>query len=207
MFKNKMVLVAGGGGFIGSHVVQKMIDLGAKVRATVHNKSCVIFNDDVEYVRCDLTQKRDCISATSGVDFVFMCAANTQGAAVVEHTPMAHVPPHVLMNTLMLESAYEANVKKFLFISSNAVYPVTDYPVSEPEMMSGDLFEKYYCVGWMKRFSEILCEMYATKINNPMSVVIVRPANAYGEYDNFDLSTSHVLPALIRKAVERHDPM
>ena len=49
--------------------------------------------------------------------------------------------------------------------------------------------------------------MYATKIANPMKVCVVRPANIYGEFDDFEWETSHVIPALIRKVVERHDPL
>ena len=59
----------------------------------------------------------------------------------------------------------------------------------------------------MKRFTEIVCEMYATKISKPMKICVVRPANIYGEYDDFEWETSHVIPALIRKVVERHNPL
>ena len=111
------------------------------------------------------------------------------------------------MNTLLLDAAYTAGVKKFLFLSSNTVYPAVDHPVKEDEMVPGNVFEKYYCVAWMKQFSEILCRMYAEKIEKPMKTVIVRPANIYGPYDDFEWETSHVLPALMRKVVERHDPI
>ena len=59
----------------------------------------------------------------------------------------------------------------------------------------------------MKRFTEILCQMYAEKIRKPMKTVVVRPANIFGPYDDFEWETSHVVPALIRKVVERHDPI
>jgi len=134
-----------------------------------------------------------------GAEYVFMCAANTSGAAVMDKTPLAHVTPNVVMNTLMLDAAYSAKVRKFLFISSNTVYPAVDHPVAEDEMVPGDLFEKYFCVGWMKQFTEILCRMYAEKIRTPMQMVVVRPANIYGPDDDFEWETSHVLPALIRK--------
>jgi GDP-L-fucose synthase len=110
------------------------------------------------------------------------------------------------MNLLMLEAAYAAGVKKFLFISSNTVYPVTDYPVKESDV-TNEFFEKYFIVAWMKRFTELACEMYATKIAKPMKTVVVRPANIYGEQDDFEWETSHVIPALIRKVVERQDPL
>lgn len=207
MFKGKNVLVAGGTGFVGVNLIHKLLLQGTHIRATLHKKEPVIVDDKIEYIKCDLTRKEDCQRAVKGVDYVFMCAANTSGAAVMEKTPLAHVTPNVIMNTLMLEATYKAKVKKFLWLSSNSVYPVTDHPVKENEMMKGDLFEKYFCVGWMKRFTEILCQMYASKIKNPMKTVVVRPANVYGPYDDFEWETSHVIPALIRKVVERHDPV
>jgi hypothetical protein len=135
-----------------------------------------------------------------------MCAANTSGAAVMAKTPLAHLTPNILMNVSMLDAAYQAGVKKFLFISSNTVYPLADYPVKESDV-TNEFYEKYFIVAWMKRFTEIVCEMYATKIANPMKVCVVRPANIYGEFDDFEWETSHVIPALIRKVVERHDPL
>lgn len=207
MFKNSKVLVVGGAGFVGANLINRLLELGAEITATLHKKSAVVEDNRIKYLKCDLTNAKDCEEVVGGVEYVFMCAANTSGAAVMETRPLVHVTPNVIMNTLMLDAAYKAGVKKFLFISSNTVYPPTDYPVKEDEMFKGDLFEKYFCVGWMKRFTEILCQMYATKIQNPMKTVVVRPANIYGPYDDFDWETSHVIPALIRKVVERHQPI
>jgi GDP-L-fucose synthase len=151
-------------------------------------------------------QAEDCRRVCEDMEYVFLCAANTSGAAVMEKTPLAHLTPNLIMNARMLEAAYAAGVKKTLFISSNTVYPVSDQPVKE-EDVKNEFFDKYFIVAWMKRFTEIMCEMYATKIRKPMQMVIVRPANAYGPGDKFDWETSHVLPAMIRRVVERHDPI
>jgi len=207
LFKDKKVLVAGGTGFIGSNLIKRLLNIGANIRCTVHNRSPQILDRKIEYIGCDLRKPEDCNRATHKVDYVFMCSANTSGAAVMDKDPLAHVTPNVIMNSLILKSAYESNVKKLLFISTNTVYPPFEHAVKENEMMNGDLFEKYFCVGWMKRFSEILCEMYASKIKNNMPIVVVRPGNAYGEHDNFNLESSHVLPALIRKVVEKQNPI
>lgn len=206
IYKNANILVAGGTGFVGVNLIQRLLSLGAKVRATIHRRAPVIENDLIEYVQADLTKPEDCRRAVENMDYVFMCAANTSGAAVMEKTPLVHLTPNLIMNALMLEASHEANVKKFLFISSNTVYPVTDNPAKENDVIN-EFYDKYFIVAWMKRFSEIMCEMYATKIKKPMTTIVVRPANIYGPYDDFAWETSHVLPALIRRVVERHDPI
>jgi GDP-L-fucose synthase len=206
MYKRAKILVAGGTGFVGVNLIQRLLSLGATVRATIHRRTPVVKNDLIEYVQADLTKPEDCRRAVEGTDYVFLCAANTSGAAVMEKTPLVHLTPNLIMNALMLEASYEANVKKFLFISSNTVYPLTDQPAKEADVIN-EFYEKYFIVAWMKRFSEIMCEMYATKIKKPMTTIVVRPANIYGPYDDFAWETSHVIPALIRRVVERHDPI
>lgn len=206
-FHGKKVLVAGGAGFVGTNIIFRLLDSGAYVRATLHNKPPQINDSRIEFLQGDLRDEKFTHLAAAGIDYVFMCAANTSGAAVIERTPLAHVTPNVIMNALMLKAAYEAGVKKFLWISSSIVYPVTDHAVSEDEVVFGDLFHKYFFAGWMKQFGEVLCEMYAKRIGNPMPVVVVRPANLYGEYDDFEWETSHMVAALVRRVVERHNPI
>ncbi len=204
-FKGRRVLVAGAAGFVGTHLVQRLIDLGSEVRGTLFFKPPQRTDSRVEYVNCDLTKPEDCLVVTKGVDFVFMAAANSSGAGVMEKTPLVHLTPNVVMNAHMLAAAYENEVKKFCFISSNTVYPVTDFAVKEKDT-NYEYFDKYFIVGWMKRFSEIMCEMYAEKIKTPMQTVVVRPGNLYGPFDKYTWKESKVLAALIRRATERHDP-
>jgi len=206
LFKNKNVLVAGGSGFVGVNLIKRLLDLGANVNATLHIKGPVLDDPRINYIQGDLQIPKDCSAAVKGIDYVFMCAANTSGAAVMAKTPLAHLTPNIMMNISMLDAAYKAGVKKFLFISSNTVYPLTDFAVQESDV-TNDFYEKYFIVAWMKRFTEIVCEMYATKIDKPMKVCVIRPANIYGEFDDFEWETSHVIPALIRKVVERHNPL
>jgi len=206
MFSGANVLVAGGAGFVGTNLIQRLLSLGANIRATVHRKAPVIQDKRIEYIRCDLTKMEDCREVVSDMDYVFMCAASTSGAAVIQSTPLVHVTPNIVMNAQMLEAAYFAKVKKFVWLSSNAAYPPSgNRPVKEEELLDGDPYETYFGVAWMKRYTEILCRMYSEKLKNPMATVVLRPSNIYGPYDDFEFETSHVMAALIRRVVERHN--
>ena len=208
MFSGSKVLVAGGAGFIGVNVIYRLLSLGANVRATIHRKEAVIRDERIDYVTCDLTRMDDCIKVVTDMDYVFLCAANTSGAAVIKSTPLVHVTPNILMNAQILEAAYFARVKKFIWLSSNAAYPPSDDRlVKEEEMFDGDPYDIYFGVAWMKRYTEILCRMYSEKLKNPMATVVLRPSNIYGPHDDFAFETSHVMAALIRRVVERHDPI
>lgn len=205
MFHGKNVLVAGGSGFVGANLLKRLLGTDAQIRATLHNKPPVIQDDRIEYVTCDLRQEEDCLRVCQDVDYVFLCAAVTAGASIIQNRPLSLLTPNVLINLKVLEAAYACGVTKVLFISSNTVYPALDFPMAEGDV-THEFFGKYFVVGWMKRFCESACEMYATRIPKPMNTVVVRPANIYGPLDDFEWETSHVLPALIRRVVERHQP-
>jgi len=201
-------LVTGGAGFIGTNLIARLRAEGARVRATVHRSPPTEVADGVEYVTADLTRPEDCARAVDGVDYVFHCAANTSGAAVMVKTPLVHVTPNVVMNAHLLDAAHAAGVTRFLFVSSGAAYPPTDdRPVEEEEMFAGEPYPTYHPVAWMKRYAEILCETYARRVQPAMSTVVVRPSNVYGPHDKFDFATSHVTAALLRRVVERHSPL
>jgi GDP-L-fucose synthase len=201
------VLVTGGAGFLGSHLVEGLRRGGCRVRATVHHRPAVVEDPAITYVAADLERLEDCRRAVAGVDTVVHCAANTSGAAVMVRTPLVHVTPNVVMNTQLLDAAYGAGVTRFVFVSSGAAYPPTgSRPVDEDEMFDGEPYPAYYPVAWMKRYAEVLCEMYARRLTPPMPTVVVRPSNVYGPRDKFDPGTSHVTAALIRRVVERQRP-
>ena len=199
-------LVAGGAGFLGTNLIKRLTALGVNVRATLHKSNAQIEDNNIQWVSTDLTNKEDCLKACQNIDVLIISAAFTAGAMVIEKSPLSLLTPNLIMNTLLLEAAYESGVKKVVFISSNTVYPVSDLAMKETDV-TGDYFHKYHIVASMKRYSEQICQMYGEKIANPMDVTVIRPGNMYGPYDDFEWETSHVLPAFIRRVVERHQPI
>ncbi len=207
-FSGKKVLVAGGAGFLGTNLALALARRGARLRLTTHRAPLQAEFPGAEVLALDLREADACARAVEGMDYVFLCAAHTSGAAVIRQTPLVHVTPNVLINTLMLEAAHRARVKRFCFVSSGAAYPPTgDRPVGEAEMFDGDPADVYFAAGWMKRYAEVLCRTYAEKIADPMPTVVVRPSNVYGPHDKYDFAVSHVTAALIRRVVERQRPL
>lgn len=207
-FKDKKVLVAGASGLIGSNLITRLLDEGAVVRASINRRLPLITDERIEYVTADLTRGGECRRIVEGAELVFLCAAYTTGAADVVKTPLAHVTPNILINTQMLEAAHQAGVKKFVWLSSSTAYPPSgERRIREEEMFDGDPHPKSFFAGWMKRSMEVLCRMYGEKIAKPMTTIVLRPTNVYGINDKFDPAISHVIPALIRKVVERQDPI
>jgi GDP-L-fucose synthase len=206
--KNQPVLVTGGAGLVGSNLIPKLIREGANVRATLHHTMPGVSNGKVEYLTCDLTRVEDCEKAVDGIRYVFHCAAKSAGAATTAATPMAQVNPNLVMNTQMLAAAYAARVGKFLWLGSTTAYPLTgNRPVKEEQIFSAEPYEKYFFVGWEKRMMEILCKMYGERLPKPMTTIVLRATNIYGPNDDFKPETSRVTAALIKKVVERQDPI
>lgn len=202
------VLVTGAAGFIGSNLTARLLSSGADIRATFHKKRPAIRERGIEYIGADLTDADACRRLVKGIDYVFMCAASTSGAAVIASEPLVHVTPNIVMNSRMLEASYLAGVKKFVWMSSSVGYPPSGRrAVKEREFFDGDPPDVYFASGWMKRYTEILCRMYSEKLRRHLPTVVLRPSNIYGPRDKFDLEKSHVTAALVRKVVERHNPI
>ena len=108
----KKVLIAGGAGFIGTNLALALAERGAHLRLTTHTKPLQVAITGAETLAVDLRQPDQCARTVEGMDYVFLCAAHTSGAAVIRTTPLVHITPNVLINTLMLEAAHRAGVAK-----------------------------------------------------------------------------------------------
>ncbi|MBA4373145.1 MAG: hypothetical protein C0402_09835 [Thermodesulfovibrio sp.] len=203
-YEGKSVLVTGGSGFVGAHIVQELLRQRAEVRVSVHERPLPFNDDRVSVVRADLTRQEDCLRAVRDVDFVFHAAGAVSGAAVTPAEAVAGITANLVLTAQMLQAAASASVERFLLFSSSTVYPVVDHPVKEDEAWEAPPHPSYEGYGWMRRYFEKLAGFVASKTT--MKLAVVRPTAVYGRLDNFDPRTSHVVSALIRKAVERATP-
>ncbi len=204
IYSDKKILVTGGAGMIGSHIVEELLARGARVRITQHNRPHP-FDNKVEVVTGDLLSMDFCRAAVSGVDFVIHAAGFTGGVGQVTLEPVATFTNNLLMNTQILEASRLEGVKRFGLLSNSSVYAASSEALKE-DAAWGDSIRGVAenPTGDVKRIAELQCKVYADSA--AMKIGIVRGGNGYGPRDYFDMERSHVLPALIRKAVSRQNP-
>lgn len=207
--KDSKILITGASGLVGQNLINHLLKNGyTNLTATIHKKYPRQLHNEVDYVLSDLGTYEGCKQITSGIDVVFHCAASTSNAVDTVHDPLAHVTPNVAMNNFLIDASYRNNVKKYIFISSSTVYPPKgDEPVKETDFLFDEPYPVYFPVGWMKRYAEVQCELYSKYLPNPMTTIVVRPANLYGPHDKYDFNRCHVTPATIRKVADKLNPI
>jgi GDP-L-fucose synthase len=203
-YRGKTVLVTGGTGFIGRHLVADLLAQSAHVVVPVHQRRMPPELTGVHAATADLTRPEDCLRVTQGVDYVFHAAGAVAGAGASGAGIMSAIVTNLTLTAHLLDAAWKNQVSRCLVFSSSTVYPPLAYPVREEDTSSGPPDDAYFGYGWMRRYVERLSEFVSR--NSPVRMAIVRPTAVYGRHDDFDRATSHFVPALVRRAVERVHP-
>lgn len=189
-WRSKRVLVTGGNGFIGSHVVDILKKQAARVTIP----------------QSDLRSQRNALREVAGSDIVLHLAADVAGIQYNTNHPVEMFESNVLMAKNILHAAQKKSVDRVLLVSSACVYPhEASVPTPESEGFSGDPEPTNLGYGWSKRVIELMGRFYAAEYG--MRIAIARPFNTYGPRDNFGADTSHVIPGLIKRVMRNEDPL
>jgi GDP-L-fucose synthase len=204
MFEGARVLVTGGTGMIGRPLVNRLQQYGARVRvASLDDPSrCP---PHAEFMRVNLMLFDNCAKACEGMDYVFHLAGIKGSPAMTAQKPASFFVPTILFNTNMMEAAQQAGVKWYLFTSTVGVYGPAEL-FCEDDVWKTFPSPNDRFAGWAKRMGELQAEAYGIE-RGRRNVSIVRPANVYGPYDNFDPKNAMVIPSLIRRAVDGENPL
>ena len=209
----KKILVTGGAGFIGSHLVDELLRKDAEVRVVDDLSRGSLRNIEhcrrrIKFAKGDLTYGKTAVEVTEDCDICFHLAAVVGGVRYMTTHP-AEILKSMLINYNVIEACRKNDVDRFLYTSSACTYPVslqvdeTQPPLREDDVLKyGAMPDSDY--GWVKLLGEIQCQAYHKTYG--MKTIIIRPFNPYGPRDCFDPEHSHVIPALIRKAVLRENP-
>jgi GDP-L-fucose synthase len=203
-YKGKNVLVTGGTGLIGRPLVEMLLEQEANVT--------IVSLDDpsrapqgVTFKRADLREFSNCLAICQDQEIVFQLAGVKGSPAMTAKRPASFFVPTITFSINMMEAARRANAERFLFTSSVGVY-------SPAEVFYEDDVWKTFpspndrFAGWAKRMGELQAEAYKIEYNWD-KISIVRPANVYGPYDNFDPANAMVIPSLIKRAMDGEKPL
>lgn len=204
-FKGKNVLVAGGTGLIGRPLVELLIEEGAKVRIASLDNPSRADSRIVGFYHIDLTYLGNCVDVCTGMDYVFnlLCVKGSPEIALAE--PEKFYVPHLMFNTNLMEAARRCRTEGFLFTSTLGVYAPAEV-FYEDDVWKRMPSPNDWFAAHAKRAGELQAEAYQKSKCGWGNISIVRPANAYGPYDNFDPKSSMVVPALIKKAADGTNP-
>jgi GDP-L-fucose synthase len=186
--KTKRILITGGAGFLGSFVVERLLQRGVK-------------RENLRIPRsrdCDLRIWENCVRAVDGIDIVIHLAARVGGIGFNMRYPAELFYDNAIMGIQLMEAARQSGVEKFVAVGTVCAYPkFTPVPFREEDFWNGYPEETNAPYGVAKKMFLVQAESYRKQYG--FNAIYLIPVNLYGPGDNFDLENSHVIPALIRK--------
>ena len=203
-FENKKILVTGGTGMVGMALIKLLKESAAKIRVvSIDNVSPFENQKDIEFIKLDLRNYDNCLKACNNMDVVFHVAGIKGSPAVALNKPASFFVPTITFNTNLLEAAVKSKASHILYTSSIGVYSPSSI-FNEDDVWKTFPSENDRFAGWAKRMGELQMMAYEKELNfNNYS--IIRPANIYGPYDNFDPKNAMVIPSLINKVLSSKD--
>src|SRR5574338_1077394 len=201
-WQEKKVIVTGGAGFLGSFVIEKLKQRGAAAERIfiprIENYNLVDPND-IRRMYADTLNDVNPKDVT-----VIHLAANVGGIGANREHPAEFFYDNIMMGVEMMHQAWTSGIGKFVAIGTVCAYPkFTPVPFKEDDLWSGYPEETNAPYGLAKKMMLVQAQAYRQQYN--FNAIFLLPVNLYGPRDNFNLQSSHVIPALIRKAMEACD--
>jgi GDP-L-fucose synthase len=205
IFKNKNILVAGGTGMVGQQLVPKLIQSEAKVFVASMDNKDLVSAGVKKFYKLDLINLDNCLKITKNIDIIFNLLGVTGSPKVNIEKPASFMMSNLYCAINLLYAAQKNNVKRYLYTSTYGVYgPNKNMTENNVWKTFPSEHDKY--AGWAKRIGELQIEAYKKEFNFK-SLHIVRPANIYGPYLNFNPKNSMVVGSLIRRILSEENPL
>ena len=182
------ILVLGHRGLVGSAIVRNLLSKGYNNLVTIPRKECDLRN----------TEEVDNLFAIHQPEYVFLAAAKVGGIGANSEYPAHFIYDNLMIQSNIIHTSHKSSVKKLLFLGSSCIYPkMCEQPIKEEYLMKGPLESTNDAYAIAKIAGIKMCQAYRKQYG--FNAISLMPTNLYGINDNFDLETSHVLPAMIAK--------
>ena len=190
-WKDKRVLVTGGSGFLGSFVVEKLGEKGCQDIFVPHS-------EEYDLRQLDVIQR---LLKDTKPNMIIHLAARVGGIGANRAHPAEFFYDNLMMGVQLMHESWRAGINKFVAIGTVCAYPkFTPVPFKEDDLWNGYPEETNAPYGLAKKMLLIQAQTYRQQYG--FNAIYLLPVNLYGQRDNFDLESSHVIPALIRKCIE-----
>lgn len=188
MEKSSKIYIAGHRGMVGSAIVRRLEENGY---------TNIIYRTSAELdLRNQATVEK--FFEEEKPEYIFLAAAKVGGIHANNSYPAEFIYDNLMIETNIINSSYKNKVKKLLFLGSSCIYPkFAEQPIKEEYLLTGSLEETNEAYAIAKITGIELCKFYRRQYG--CDFISAMPTNLYGINDNFNLETSHVMPALIRK--------
>lgn len=186
--KSSKIYIAGHNGLVGSELLSLLIKSGYKK---------ILFKSRKEL---DLTNQKtvDNFFKKNKPEFLIICAAKVGGILENKNYPMEFLLENLSIQKNLLLAAMKHNIKRTIFLGSSCIYPkFSKIPIKESYLMTGKLEKTNESYALSKIVGMKLCEIMFHKYKK--DIICLMPTNLYGDNDNFDITSSHVIPGLISK--------
>ena len=191
MLKSAKIYVAGSNGMVGSAIVRTLEAKGYSNIVVKSSKELDLKNQQA--VRDFFSQEQP--------EYVFLAAAKVGGIHANNTYPATFIYDNLMIQSNVIQAAYDFNVKKLLFLGSSCIYPkFAPQPIKEEYLLTGSLEPTNEAYAIAKIAGLKMCQFYKQQYG--CNFISAMPTNLFGVNDNFNLENSHVLPALLRKFIE-----
>ena len=194
MDSNSKIYVAGNTGLVGSAIIRMLHEKGFDNILSTPSSDWDLRNQE------DVNR----FFRINKPDYVFLAAAKVGGIGANSEQPAQFIYDNLMIQTNIIDAAYRNGVKKLIFLGSSCIYPkFANQPITEDQLMTSALEPSNDAYATAKIAGIKMCQAYRQQYG--FDAISVMPTNLYGPNDNYDLETSHVFPALIRKFHEAED--
>tara|TARA_X000000950_G_scaffold288169_1_gene403674 strand:- start:18487 stop:19440 length:954 start_codon:yes stop_codon:yes gene_type:complete len=204
LVKDTYYSIFGSSGLVGCHLLNLLKDKkNVRIKAFYNKRKPQIKSKNISFIKLNILNAKSLVTYLQDQDYVINVSGIVCPSRKLISDPINPVFENLNIFSKIIKSAYQAKVKKFLWLSSTTGYPSRRNELREELMFTGNPPDFWYGLGWMIRYCESLCKYLNNLSQNKMKIIVLRPTMIYGDYYDFKKKHQHFFGDFIKQIVER----